>query len=134
MVSQVKRLRKAGCRVLTSSERQNTGTGRVAAPSSSGIEAVRFAFGASDYAHNEFARHGEEGHGEEEHEDEHEEEAAGFSVGQTFTNRQQEARLEVQHRPVGTRFGPLSGAVGVQWDHADTKGISFEGDSLSRAL
>ena len=104
-------------------------------PDLSGIEAVRFWFGASDYAHNELARHGEEGHGEEghneeEHEDEHEEEAAGFSVGQTFTNRQQEARLEVQHRPVGTQFGPLSGAVGVQWDHADTKGISFEGDSL----
>ena len=96
-------------------------------PDSSGIEAVRVWFGASDYAHDELARHGEHGHGEEEHE---EEEVAGFSVGQTFTNRQQEARLEIQHRPVASYFGPLSGAIGVQWDHADTKGIAFEADSL----
>ncbi|MFO7478042.1 MAG: TonB-dependent receptor [Methyloceanibacter sp.] len=96
-------------------------------PDSSGIEAVRVWFGASDYAHDELARHGEHGHGEEEHE---EEEVAGFSVGQTFTNRQQEARLEIQHRPVASHFGPLSGAIGVQWDHADTKGIAFEADSL----
>lgn len=108
-------------------------------PDSSGIEAVRLWFGASDYAHDELARHGEHGHGEEEHDEEgeheedehgHEEEAAGFSVGQTFTNREQEARLEVQHRPVASRFGPLSGAIGVQWDNADTKGIAFEADSL----
>ncbi|MEM8643993.1 MAG: TonB-dependent receptor [Pseudomonadota bacterium] len=107
-------------------------------PQSSGIEAVRFWFGASDYAHNELARHGEHGHEEEEHdehEDEHEheeeeEEAGGFEIGQTFTNRQQEARVEIQHRAVESRFGPLAGAIGVQWDHADTKGISFEGDSL----
>lgn len=108
-------------------------------PDSSGIEAVRVWFGASDYAHNELARHGEHGHGEEEHEEEgegheeeehEEEEVAGFSVGQTFTNREQEARLEIQHRPVASRFGPLSGAIGVQWDHANTKGIAFEADSL----
>lgn len=110
-------------------------------PDTSGIEAVRIWFGASDYAHNELARHGEHGHGEEEHEDEHghedeheeeheEEEVAGFSVGQTFTNKEQEARLEIQHRPVASRFGPLSGAIGVHWNNADTKGIAFEADSL----
>ncbi|MEM7192264.1 MAG: TonB-dependent receptor [Pseudomonadota bacterium] len=112
-------------------------------PEETGIEAVRLWFGASDYSHNELARHGDEGHGEEEHgEEEHEHEEHGeeehghgggrepFEVGQTFTNREQEARLEIQHRPVSSRFGPLSGAIGVQWDHADTKGISFEGDSL----
>jgi len=107
-------------------------------PDSSGVEAVRLWFGASDYAHDEFARHGAHGHGEEEHEDEHEdeheheeeEELGPFTVGQTFTNRQQEARVEIQHRPVVSRFGPLSGAIGFHWDNADTKGIATEADSL----
>jgi iron complex outermembrane receptor protein len=106
-------------------------------PESSGIEAVRFWFGASDYAHDELVReggeHGEEEHDEEGHEEEgeeEEEEFGRFGVAQVFTNRQQEARLEVQHRPVESRFGPLSGAIGVQWDHADTKGIAFDADSL----
>ena len=101
-------------------------------PDSSGIEAVRFWFGASDYAHDELARghgHGEEEE-EEEHEEEEEEELGGFSVGQTFTNEEQEARMEIQHRPAATRFGALAGAIGVQWDHAETAGIAFEADSL----
>ncbi|ODS03751.1 hypothetical protein AUC71_07935 [Methyloceanibacter marginalis] len=38
--------------------------------------------------------------------------------------------MEIQHLPVMSRFGPLSGAVGFHWDHADTAGLSFEGDSL----
>lgn len=92
-----------------------------------GIDAIRVWFGASDYRHNEFAKHGHE-EGEEEEEEEHEEE--GFSVGSLFTNREQEGRLEIQHLPVGTVFGEMSGAVGVHWGHRKTRGRSFEGESL----
>lgn len=108
-------------------------------PASSGIEAVRLWFGASDYAHDELERHGgdeheheEEEYGHEEHEEHghEEEEAVGFEVGSVFTNQEQEARVEIQHTPVMSRFGPLSGAIGFHWDHADTAGLSFEGDSL----
>lgn len=112
-------------------------------PESSGVQAIRFWFGASDYAHDELERHGVGGHEhEEEHEHEHDEheehdehaheedEATGFEVGSVFTNEQQEARMEIQHMPVMSRYGPLRGAVGFHWDHADTAGLSFEGDSL----
>ncbi|MGE0023014.1 MAG: TonB-dependent receptor [Hyphomicrobium sp.] len=94
-----------------------------------GLEAVRFWFGASDYAHNELALHE---HGEHEHEDEadDEEEEHGFSLGSRFTNKEQEARIELQHLPVGTVLGQLNGAVGAQWGNRETRGQSFEGESL----
>ncbi|HEX9882009.1 MAG TPA: TonB-dependent receptor plug domain-containing protein, partial [Hyphomicrobium sp.] len=85
--------------------------------SSSGIDAVRFWFGASDYAHNELAIH-EPGVSDE------------FEVGSRFTNREQEARVEVQHLPFLTGLGEMSGAIGVQLDHRKTLGQSFEGESL----
>lgn len=93
---------------------------------------MRLWFGASDYAHDELAIHGSnEEHEEEEHEHEEEEhEEEGFEIGSTFTNKQQEGRMEVQHMPVASRYGPLRGTVGIHWDHADTTGLSFEGDSL----
>lgn len=110
-------------------------------PMGPGVEAVRLWFGASDYAHDELARHGalggeheDENEDEHEHEEEHEEheehEAAGFEVGSRFTNKEQEGRLEFQHRPVSSRFGPLSGTVGLHWNNGDLVGRSFEGDSL----
>ncbi len=112
-------------------------------PNRSGIEAVRLWFGASDYAHDELAIHGahEEEHGHEaEHEHEHEEHAhehehdehggGGFTLGSRFTNKEQEGRMELQHLPVASRFGPLSGAFGVHWSDRDTRGQSFEGESL----
>lgn len=80
----------------------------------SAIEAVRFWFGASDYAHNEVVR----------------EDGANF-VGSRFTNEEQEGRVELQHVPVRMAgLGELSGAAGVQWGHRDMRGQSFEGDSL----
>ena len=79
----------------------------------SGIEALRFWFGASDYAHNELATED----GEE-------------FIGSRFTNKEQEGRLELQHMPVATSLGELSGAVGVQWGHRNIRGQSFEGESL----
>ncbi len=76
---------------------------------SGGVEAVRFWFGASDYAHDE---------------------VTGSEVGSRFTNEEQEGRLEVQHVPFVTQLGELSGAIGVHWGHRDLQAQSFEGDSL----
>jgi len=84
---------------------------------SGGIDAVRFWFGASDYEHQEFAIH-DPGVDDQ------------FEVGSRFTNREQEARVEVQHVPVATAFGELTGAVGVHFDNRNTRGQSFEGESL----
>jgi iron complex outermembrane receptor protein len=90
-----------------------------------GIDAIRVWFGASDYRHNEMAKH--EHHDDEEEEGEHEH---GFSLGSRFTNREQEGRIEIQHMPVGTALGEMSGAIGAHWGHRKTRGQSFEGESL----
>lgn len=79
-----------------------------------GVEAVRFWFGASDYKHNELAKHD----GDE------------FEVGSQFKNNEQEGRVEIQHMPVATTLGSLTGALGVQAIHRKTRGQSLEGDSL----
>nr|MCU0733595.1 TonB-dependent receptor [Hyphomonas sp.] len=107
-------------------------------PNAMGVQAVRFWFGAADYAHDELERHA---HGDEheDHDEEHgdhaedhaEDEAeAGFEVGSRFTNREQEGRIEVQHLPTVTSLGELTGAIGVQYLHRKTRGQSFEGESL----
>lgn len=80
----------------------------------SGIDAVRFWFGASDYEHDEFANH----------------EGEGFERHQNFTNRELEGRVEIQHVPVSTFLGEATGAVGVQLGHRKTRGQAFEGESL----
>jgi iron complex outermembrane receptor protein len=78
-----------------------------------GIEAIRYWFGASSYAHDEIGL------------------ASGApEVGSRFTNREQEGRVEVQHLPVMTHLGELRGAVGTQIGHRNVRGQSFEGDSL----
>lgn len=98
-------------------------------PNTMGVQAVRFWFGASDYAHDELERHAHEDH--DHTADEHEEEAAGeFEVGSRFTNREQEGRIEIQHLPSATALGELTGALGVQYLHRKTQGQSFEGESL----
>ncbi|MFA5892329.1 MAG: TonB-dependent receptor, partial [Actinomycetota bacterium] len=84
----------------------------------SGIEAIRFWFGASDYGHDELAVHDPDN-------------APGvFELGSQFSNREQEARVEIQHQPLITGLGELTGAVGVHVDNRRTRGQSFEGDSL----
>lgn len=75
-----------------------------------GVEAVRFWFGASDYAHDEVEFSGE--------------------VGSRFTNREQEARLEFEFQPAATALGQLTGSAGVSWGHGRLEGRSFEGSSL----
>ena len=82
-----------------------------------GIDTVRFWFGASDYEHGEFAIHDPATETE-------------FELGSRFTNKEQEARVEIQHQPLMTGLGELTGAVGVHVDNRKTRGESFEGDSL----
>jgi len=91
-----------------------------------GIDAIRVWFGASDYRHNEMAKH--EHH--EDEDDDDEEHDHGFSLGSRFTNKEQEGRIEIQHVPVGTALGEMSGAIGAHWGHRKTRGQSFEGESL----
>jgi iron complex outermembrane recepter protein len=88
----------------------------------SGLEAIRFWFGASNYKHDELAIHGH-GHAHGHDDDE-------FEVGSRFTNQEQELRVEAQHLPVATSLGLLRGAVGVHWNNRNVTGTSFEGDSL----
>jgi iron complex outermembrane receptor protein len=78
-----------------------------------GIEAIRYWFGATSYAHNELLL--PEGM---------------IEIGSRFTNKENEGRVEVQHQPVMTHFGELRGAIGAQIGHRNARGISFEGDSL----
>lgn len=78
-----------------------------------GIEAIRYWFGGSVYAHNEIGF-----------------ETGAAEIGSRFTNHEIEGRVEVQHLPVQTAFGELRGAVGVQLGNRRTVGTSFEGDSL----
>lgn len=80
-----------------------------------GVEAVRYWFGQSDYAHNELSFNADEGR---------------FETGSRFTNRETEGRVEVQHTPIMTPFGRLTGAVGVQLGRRALEGTSFEGDSI----
>jgi iron complex outermembrane receptor protein len=79
-----------------------------------GVEALRVWFGASDYQHTENA-----------------DEGGGFEVTQLFTNEEYEGRIEAQHLPIGTSFGTLRGALGVQAFNRETEARFLEGgDSL----
>ena len=80
-----------------------------------GVEAVRYWLGHSVYAHNELGFNAQEGRDE---------------TGSRFTNKETEGRLEVQHAPVTTVLGRLTGAVGIQFGRRGTFGQSFEGDNL----
>ena len=69
-------------------------------PRAGGVDAVRFWFGHTDYKHNELGQRG------------------GFDgVQQTFTNKEQEGRVEVQLTPFNLRFAALTTALGVQGGH-----------------
>lgn len=81
----------------------------------SGIEAIRYWFGHSDYAHNELA---------------FDQDLGRDTTGSRFLNRQTEGRIEIQHKPVITALGRLTGAVGIQSSQRNVRGTSFEGDSL----
>lgn len=75
-------------------------------PDSAAIDAIRFWAGATDYKHNEIGRS----------------DPADFSTDgtrQTFTNKEQEGRVEVQFAPLNLRFAALTTAVGVQASHQE---------------
>jgi iron complex outermembrane receptor protein len=76
-----------------------------------GIEAIRYWFGTTRYGHNEVVFEEDEGHD---------------IIGTRFTNRENEARLEVQHQSVHTRAGELRGAVGVQWGDKRVHGFGVD--------
>ena len=84
-------------------------------PRAFGVEAVRYWLGHSNYAHNEVVFNAVETRDE---------------IGSRFTNKETEARFEMQHLPVGTVLGELRGAVGVQLGRRAIDGKSFEGESL----
>src|SRR5436190_1977598 len=75
-------------------------------PMAGGIDAVRFWFGATDYEHNEIGLLDPA-------------DPSTDGVRQTFTNKEQEGRLEVQLLPFNLRFAQLTTALGVQAGHQE---------------
>lgn len=83
-------------------------------PQASGIEALRFWFGASNYNHSELV-----------------DEGGGFEEGQRFGNDEFEGRAEIEHAAIATGWGTLRGALGTQVINRDAFGQNLEGgDSL----
>jgi iron complex outermembrane receptor protein len=79
-------------------------------PQANGIEAIRFWLGHTDYKHDELANEG------------------GFDgIQQTFTNKEQEGRIEVQLLPFDLRFATLTTALGVQGMHQRLNAPGAEG-------
>lgn len=79
-------------------------------PQGSAIEAIRFWAGVTDYKHDELANEG------------------GYDgVQQTFTNKEQEGRVEVQLAPVDLKFAALTSAFGVQAAHQRLTAPGLEG-------
>ena len=82
-----------------------------------GIEAIRYWFGSTRYAHNEVVLDAAE---------------ARDIVATRFTNREIEGRTEVQHLPIMTGIGELRGAAGIQIGRKRIAGFGLEepGDGL----
>jgi len=76
-----------------------------------GIEAIRYWLGTTRYGHNEVVFEEDEGRD---------------IVGTRFTNREYEARLEVQHQAMRTAFGEVRGAAGVQWGSKRVRGFGVD--------
>ena len=70
------------------------------------IDAIRFWGGATDYKHNELGLADPN-------------DLSSDGVRQTFTNKEQEARVEAQLAPFDLRFASLTTAVGVQGGHQE---------------
>jgi iron complex outermembrane receptor protein len=68
------------------------------------IEAIRFWGGVTDYKHNEFGLADDTN-------------PASDGIRQTFTNQEQEGRVEAQLVPFDLRFAALTTAVGIQGGH-----------------
>ena len=70
------------------------------------IDAIRFWGGATDYKHNEIGLADPA-------------DLSSDGVRQTFTNKEQEGRVEAQLTPFNLRFATLTTAIGVQGGHQD---------------
>jgi iron complex outermembrane receptor protein len=79
-----------------------------------GIDAIRYWLGFTDYKHDELHT-----------------EAGVTEIGSTFKNRQSEGRVEVQHLPVVTGLGVLTGAAGAQWGERKLSAAGEGGELLA---
>jgi iron complex outermembrane receptor protein len=75
-------------------------------PDAAAIEAVRFWAGATDYRHNEIGLADPT-------------DLSTLGVRQTFTNKEQEGRVEVQLTPFDVRFATVTTAFGLQAGHQE---------------
>ncbi len=86
-------------------------------PRSSAIESIRYWLGHSDYKHNEIGRLLAA-------------DPASDGIRQTFTNQEQEGRVEVQLAPIRVPFAALTTAFGVQGWHQSLTAPSPDGAGL----
>src|SRR6266404_129552 len=75
-------------------------------PDAAAIDAIRFWAGATDYRHNEIGLSDPA-------------DPTTLGVRQTFTNKEQEVRLEVQLMPFNARFATVTTAFGLQAGHQE---------------
>jgi iron complex outermembrane receptor protein len=89
-------------------------------PDAAAIDAVRFWTSATDYKHNEIGLSDPA-------------DPTTLGVRQTFTNKEQEGRVEVQMMPFNARFATVTAAFGLQGGHqelnapGDVPGAQFNG-------
>ena len=81
------------------------------------VDAIRFWGGTTDYKHNEIGLANPT-------------DPATDGVRQTFTNKEQEGRIEAQLAPLNLRFAALTTAVGVQGGHQELNAPSPDGIGL----
>ncbi|HEU4805233.1 MAG TPA: TonB-dependent receptor [Nitrobacter sp.] len=86
-------------------------------PDAAAVDAIRFWLGATDYKHNELGLADTA-------------DPSSDGVRQTFTNKEQEGRMEVQLAPFNLRFAALTTAIGVQASHQELTASSPD-DPLS---
>lgn len=75
-------------------------------PDAAAVEAIRFWVGATNYKHNEIGLADAS-------------DLLSDGVRQTFTNKEQEGRLEVQMMPFNARFATITSAFGLQVNHQE---------------
>ena len=87
-------------------------------PDAAAIDAVRFWAGATDYHHNEIGLADPA-------------DPSTVGIRQTFTNKEQEGRLEVQMMPFNARFAAVTTAFGLQAGHQELTAPSPDDPSQS---
>lgn len=75
-------------------------------PDAAAVEAIRFWVGATNYKHNEIGLADPS-------------DLTTDGVRQTFTNKEQEGRIEVQMMPFNARFATVTTALGLQVNHQE---------------